>query len=86
LGSGLPTALKVVVEGTSRNLHPILRDEVYRVAAEALRNAFRHAAAQNVEAEIHYYGKEIITEWHISNIARRASRNDSVERRSAWID
>ena len=45
---------KVVVEGTSRNLHAILRDEVYRVATEALRNAFRHAAAQNVEAEIHY--------------------------------
>ena len=44
----------VVVEGTSRNLHPILRDEVYRVAAEALRNAFRHAAAQNVEVEIRY--------------------------------
>ena len=42
------------MEGTSRNLHPILRDEVYRLAAEALRNAFRHAAAQNVEAEIHY--------------------------------
>ncbi len=46
--------LKVVVEGTSRNLHPILRDEVYRLAAEALRNAFRHAAAQNVEVEIRY--------------------------------
>src|SRR5208283_3787457 len=45
---------KVVVEGTSRNLHPILRDEVYRVAAEALRNAFRHAAAQNIEVEIRY--------------------------------
>jgi signal transduction histidine kinase/ligand-binding sensor domain-containing protein len=44
----------VVVEGTSRNLHPILRDEVYRLAAEALRNAFRHAAAQNVEVEIRY--------------------------------
>ena len=40
-------SFKVVVEGTSRNLHPILRDEVYRIAAEALRNAFRHAAAQN---------------------------------------
>ena len=38
---------KVVVEGTSRNLHPILRDEVYRLAAEALRNAFRHAGARN---------------------------------------
>ena len=44
----------MVVEGTSRNLHPILRDEVYRLAAEALRNAFRHAAAQNVEVEIRY--------------------------------
>ena len=45
---------QVVVEGTSRNLHPILRDEVYRLAAEALRNAFRHAAAQHVEVEIRY--------------------------------
>jgi signal transduction histidine kinase len=45
---------KVMVEGTSRELHPILRDEVYRLAAEALRNAFRHAAAKNVEVEIRY--------------------------------
>ncbi len=44
----------VVVEGASRNLHPILRDEVYRLATEALRNAFRHAAAQNIEVEIRY--------------------------------
>jgi signal transduction histidine kinase len=44
----------VVVEGTSRNLHPILRDEVYRLAAEALRNAFRHAAARSIEVEIRY--------------------------------
>jgi len=44
----------VVVEGTSRNLHPILRDEVYRLATEALRNAFRHADAKNVEVEIRY--------------------------------
>ncbi|MGB7862183.1 MAG: ATP-binding protein, partial [Candidatus Sulfotelmatobacter sp.] len=44
----------VVVEGASRNLHAILRDEVYRLAVEALRNAFRHAAAQNVEVEIRY--------------------------------
>jgi signal transduction histidine kinase len=44
----------VVVEGAYRNLHPILRDELYRLAVEALRNAFRHAAAQNVEVEIRY--------------------------------
>jgi signal transduction histidine kinase len=44
----------VVVEGASRNLHPILRDEVYRLVVEALRNCFLHAAAQNVEVEIRY--------------------------------
>ena len=44
----------VVVEGASRNLHPILRDEVYRLATEALRNAFRHAAAKKIEVEIRY--------------------------------
>jgi signal transduction histidine kinase/ligand-binding sensor domain-containing protein len=44
----------VVVEGTTRNLHPILRDEVYRLAVEALRNGFRHAAAKTIEVEIRY--------------------------------
>ena len=48
---------EVVVEGTPRNLHPILRDEVYRLAAEALRNVFRHAQARNVEVEIRYDAK-----------------------------
>ena len=42
------------VEGVPRNLHPILRDEVYRIAAEALRNAFQHAHAQRIEVEILY--------------------------------
>jgi len=45
---------EVDVEGAPRNLHPILRDEVYRIAAEALRNAFRHAHAQRIEVEILY--------------------------------
>ena len=44
----------VQVEGAPRNLHPILRDEVYRIVGEAMRNAFRHAAAQRVEVEIRY--------------------------------
>jgi signal transduction histidine kinase len=51
-------AYQVAVQGTPRNLHPILRDEVYRIAAEALRNAFRHAQAHQIEVEIHYDDKE----------------------------
>jgi signal transduction histidine kinase len=46
----------VVVEGPPRDLHPILRDEVYAIAREAVRNAFRHAQASNIEAEITYNG------------------------------
>jgi signal transduction histidine kinase len=44
----------VAVEGEARNLHPILRDEVYKIAAEALRNSFRHSRARQIEAEIRY--------------------------------
>jgi ligand-binding sensor domain-containing protein/signal transduction histidine kinase len=45
---------RATVEGEPRDLHPILRDEIYRIAAEALRNAFRHAEARQVEVEIRY--------------------------------
>jgi signal transduction histidine kinase/ligand-binding sensor domain-containing protein len=45
---------RVLVEGASRDLAPLVRDEVYRIAGEALRNAFRHAGARRVEVEIHY--------------------------------
>jgi signal transduction histidine kinase/ligand-binding sensor domain-containing protein len=42
------------VEGMPRELQPILRDEVYRIGGEALRNAFRHGKARRIEAEIRY--------------------------------
>ena len=47
-------AFRVAVEGEARNLHPILRDEIYKIAAEALRNAFRHAQARKIEVELRY--------------------------------
>ncbi len=47
-------AFRVAVEGETRDLHPILRDEIYKIAAEALRNAFRHAQARQIEVEIRY--------------------------------
>ena len=45
---------RVAVEGEARDLHPILRDETYKIAAEALRNAFRHSQARQIETEIRY--------------------------------
>jgi ligand-binding sensor domain-containing protein/signal transduction histidine kinase len=49
----------VEVEGTPQNLHPLLRDEVYRIAGEALRNAFKHAQAQRIEVEIRYDDRQL---------------------------
>ena len=54
LASQDSATFRLVVEGPARNLHPILRDEIYRIAREALRNAFRHAQARQIEAEITY--------------------------------
>jgi signal transduction histidine kinase/ligand-binding sensor domain-containing protein len=53
------TAFHLVVEGTTRDLHPIIRDELYRIIREALRNAFKHAAANHIETEI-TYGQRVL--------------------------
>ncbi|MBV8728852.1 MAG: hypothetical protein JO336_03495 [Acidobacteriia bacterium] len=45
---------RVIVDGEQRALHPILRDEVYRIGREALLNAFRHARAKKIEMELKY--------------------------------
>jgi signal transduction histidine kinase len=52
--AGDSPAIDVEVEGTSRNLNPVVRDEACRIAGEALRNAFRHAQAQRITVEIRY--------------------------------
>ena len=46
--------VRVEVLGITRNLHPIVRDETFRIAGEALRNALRHAGAKQIEVEIVY--------------------------------
>ena len=57
-GRPQPVQFTVQVSGVTRELHPVLRDEAYRVAGEALRNAFRHAA-QRIEVEIRYDEREL---------------------------
>jgi signal transduction histidine kinase/streptogramin lyase len=45
---------RVIVEGERRRLSPILQEEVCWIARELLRNAFQHAHAHQIEAEIRY--------------------------------
>ncbi len=45
---------RVIVEGPEQPLHPVLRDEVYRIGREALVNAFHHSRAKHIELELEY--------------------------------
>ena len=44
----------VIVNGTRRVLHPIVEEELNKIGKEALSNAFHHAHAQTIEAELTY--------------------------------
>ena len=52
LASYYPASFRLLVEGPMRELNPIVREEVYSIAREALRNAFTHACATRIEAQI----------------------------------
>jgi signal transduction histidine kinase len=51
---GNATSFSVSIEGKLYELRAALRDDVYGIAGEALRNAFHHAQASKIEAEITY--------------------------------
>ena len=47
-------AVDFSVVGTTREMHPIVRDEIYRIAYEAIRNAYSHSHASQLEIELRY--------------------------------
>jgi signal transduction histidine kinase/ligand-binding sensor domain-containing protein len=52
-------AFRVVVNGASRPLRAVARDEVYRIAREAVVNAHKHANAQSIEVELEFGVREL---------------------------
>jgi len=50
---------RVVVEGASRVLRPLVRDEVYSIVREAIANAFRHSRAKTIEVVVEYAPREL---------------------------
>jgi len=53
-GGDSAPSLRVIVEGERRTKRAMIREEVHRIARELLRNAYRHARARNIEAELRY--------------------------------
>ena len=47
-------AVTVSVVGDAREMHPIVRDEIYRIGYEAIRNACMHSRASQLEVDLRY--------------------------------
>jgi signal transduction histidine kinase/ligand-binding sensor domain-containing protein len=47
-------AVTFSVVGEPRQMHPIIRDEIYRIGYEAIRNAHTHSQASRLEVELRY--------------------------------
>ena len=52
--TGGKAAFKTVVEGSVRQLHPLVQEESYCMGREAIINALTHSGGRNVEVEIIY--------------------------------
>ncbi|MDQ5850011.1 MAG: ATP-binding protein, partial [Pseudomonadota bacterium] len=44
----------LVVHGDARELHPVVRDEAYRIGYEAIRNACVHSGASRIDVSLEY--------------------------------
>jgi len=56
---GPAPSIDVAVDGNSRDLNPVVREEAFRIAGEALRNAIKHAHAQQIAVTIHYERRQL---------------------------
>ena len=55
-GGAIPT---FSVVGQAKDMHPIVRDEIYRIGYEAIRNACVHSVANCIEVKLRY-GKDLV--------------------------
>jgi len=80
-GIGEQIRFRVVVKGRPRPLHPLIRDEVYRIGREALISAFRNPRRKTVEAELRYSIRRlrIFVRDEGGAITSRAMREEPVE-------
>ena len=51
---GSATNASFSVNGDSREMHPVVRDEIYRIGYEAIRNACAHSGADRLEVTLEY--------------------------------
>jgi signal transduction histidine kinase len=59
LAQGYTAGFSIEIVGSPRILNPIVCNEAYRIAQEALSNAFQHSHGTKIEAELTYAGDHV---------------------------
>jgi signal transduction histidine kinase/ligand-binding sensor domain-containing protein len=54
-----PMEVSFSVMGDSKEMHPVVRDEIYRIGYEAIRNAYKHSKGDRLEVALRY-GKDLV--------------------------
>jgi signal transduction histidine kinase len=54
LTSGAGIEFRIQAEGVGRALHPVVRDEIFQIVREAIRNACRHSQGTQIEVVVNY--------------------------------
>jgi len=57
------TDIAFIVEGTACEMRPIVRDEIYRIGHEGIRNACQHSGADRIEVRLSY-GENLVFSVH----------------------
>ncbi|MDB6161521.1 MAG: Two component sensor histidine kinase [Gammaproteobacteria bacterium] len=79
-----PVAFRVVLEGRTRPLVPLVHDEACRIAQEAFRNAVQHANASAIEAELTFGDKRFILRIRDDGAGFDPRRIEHSERGGHW--
>ncbi|WP_263358165.1 sensor histidine kinase [Acidicapsa ligni] len=53
--------VEFTVHGVTTQVHPIMRDEIYRIGYEAIRNAYQHSGASRIQVQISYTKGVVLT-------------------------
>lgn len=53
-GADHPIQFSFSVKGTVKEMHPIVRDDIYHVGYEAIRNACKHSGGSHIEVQLEY--------------------------------
>ncbi|WP_293853845.1 sensor histidine kinase [uncultured Alsobacter sp.] len=83
-GTAAGAAISFLIEGRTRHVTPLLVDEVFLVAREAVRNAAQHAAAAHIEVELSYGRKLLVLRVRDDGVGLDAKVAASGRREGHW--